>query len=65
MTYTLFGESLVPNYSRECGHPFIIPAEACELCDIDWLLETGNADDPEELYPLRAEVVAEIREAQP
>lgn len=60
MTYTLFNETLVPNYGRECGHPFIVPAEACELCDIDWLLETDNADHPEGLYPIRAEVAAEL-----
>ncbi len=44
-TYGLAGETLVPNSSRECGHPFLQAAGECELCDIDWLLETDNADD--------------------
>jgi hypothetical protein len=59
MTYELAGETLLPNYQRECGHPFILPADECELCDIDWLLETGWSEDEEELQGLRSEFLAE------
>ena len=47
MTYDLYGETLVPNYARECGHPFLLPDGECELCDVDWLLEIENAEDPD------------------
>ena len=65
MTYAMFGEALLPNFSRECGHPFLQAAEECELCDVDWLLETGNAadEDAERLRDLRPDVVAELTEA--
>ena len=58
----MFGETLMPNYGRECGHPFLLSAEECELCDVDWLLETGNAagEDADALLALRPEVVSEV-----
>ncbi len=61
MTYQLAGETLVPNFERECGHPFILEAAACEICDVDWLLETGNAGEAEDdMEEARQEAVADL-----
>jgi hypothetical protein len=58
--YKLFGKELQENLHRECGHVRIRPADdGCELCDIDWLLETGEVEDEDETRLLRAELVAE------
>lgn len=57
MVYELAGEALLANPDRECGHPYLQEAGECELCDIDWLLETGNAEEPDELVGMRPEVV--------
>jgi hypothetical protein len=60
MTYELAGETLVPNLARECRHPYLLPAGECEMCDIDWLLETGHAEEPEDLEALRTEKAREL-----
>lgn len=61
MIYRLAGEALVPDFRRACGHPYLLEAGDCELCDIDWLLETKSGEDPEELFALRQEWVEERR----
>lgn len=64
VVYELHGEALIPNQDRECGHVYITDAEeGCELCAVDWLLETGHADEPEDLFEMRVEIVREASHA--
>jgi len=74
MIYEFHGAFLIPNPARECGHTRLQEAgTGCELCDIDWLLETDNVEPEEDegreaargrMLDLRAEVVKALRRTQ-
>jgi hypothetical protein len=55
--------------NRECGHAEIQPGGECELCDVDWLIQSGEGDQRENRRNrraiLREQVVAAQREARP
>ena len=48
---------------RECGHPVVLEADKCELCDCDWAIAQGG-DDMAELLAEPAAVVGRIRAVQ-
>lgn len=57
MLYELNRETFAAVADRECGHPYLQPAGECELCDVDWLFESGELGEPS---GYREDITAEL-----